>query len=160
MFTASISVVASDYRIKGQIAERGWESFRATGGSAAYDLHGIFTSEGSASYTLAPGETKLVDTGLSIHIRNPGFCALVLPRSGLASKRGLAPINSPGLIDSDYQGPLKVALHNFSSEPQTVEDFERIAQLLFIPVVTVNAELMPAHVDATQRGAGGFGSTG
>lgn len=159
MFRTSISIVANDDRIKKQIQERGFESFRGSAGAAGYDLHACL-GNGYTSYTLSPGETLMVDTGLSIYIGNPGFAAFVLPRSGIASKKKLAPINAPGLIDSDYQGPLKVALHNHGREEVTITDYERIAQLIFLPVVEVRAELVDAHKDATQRGEGGFGSTG
>lgn len=159
MFTISTNVVATDDRIRQQIKAQGFESFRASSGSAAYDLHAILPPS-EMDIRIQAHSTVLIDTGLSIHIGNAGFCALVLARSGLASKKQLAPINSPGLIDSDYQGPLKVALHNFSSEDRIIQDFERIAQLLFIPVAAVRGVLVDSHVDATARGAGGFGSTG
>lgn len=159
MFRTSISVVANDERIRRQIQEQGFESFRGSAGAAGYDLHACL-GNGYTSYTLSPGETLMVDTGLSIYIGNSGFAAFVLPRSGTASKKTLAPINTPGLIDSDYQGPLKVALHNHGKNEVSITDFERIAQLVFMPVVEVRIELVTAHKNATQRGEGGFGSTG
>lgn len=159
MFRTSISVVANDERIRRQIQEQGFESFRGSAGAAGYDLHACL-GNGYTRYTLSPGETLMVDTGLSIYIGNSGFAAFVLPRSGIASKKTLAPINTPGLIDSDYQGPLKVALHNHGKNEVTITDFERIAQLVFMPVVEVRVELVTAHKNATQRGEGGFGSTG
>ena len=159
MFNLRLNVVATDDRIRLQINEQGFSSFRATPGSAAYDLHACGLP--GYSYTvLEPGETRMIDTGLSVHISSPGFCALIVPRSGTASKKKLAPINSPGLIDSDYQGPLKIALHNFGDAPASIEDFERVAQLLFIPCVAVTATLVEAHEVATARAEGGFGSTG
>lgn len=166
MFRTSISIVANDERIRRQIQEQGFESFRGSAGAAGYDLHACLGNghtdygNGFNDYTLSPGETLMVDTGLSIYIGNAGFAAFVLPRSGIASKKTLAPINTPGLIDSDYQGPLKVALHNHGKNEVSITDFERIAQLVFMPVVEVRVELVTAHKNATQRGEGGFGSTG
>ena len=108
--------------------------------------------------TIAPGKTVLVHTGIAMAIPE-GYVGLVYARSGLASKRGLAPANKVGVIDSDYRGEIMVALHNHGSEPQTVENGERIAQIVFTPyaaaIFTVTDEL-----DDTARGTGGFGSTG
>ena len=122
--------------------------------AAGADLYAIM----DAPLTLAPGETALVHTGLAVEIPT-GFVGLVCARSGLATKRGLAPANKVGVIDADYRGEIMVALHNHSAESQTIDHGERIAQFLITPVLT------PAYEEAeelsdTDRGAGGFGSTG
>lgn len=111
-----------------------------------------------APVTVAPGQTVFVPTGLAMELP-VGYVGLVYARSGLACKRGLAPANKVGVIDSDYRGEFIVALHNHGTEPQTVASGERIAQLVVAPI------LMPEYVEtdslsATQRGTGGFGSTG
>lgn len=108
--------------------------------------------------TVAPGETAFIPTGLAMELPQ-GYVGLIYARSGLACKRGLAPANKVGVIDSDYRGEFIVALHNHGTEPQTVSGGERIAQLVVTPI------LIPTYVEAeqledTQRGAGGFGSTG
>ena len=108
--------------------------------------------------TIAPGETVFVHTGLAMEIP-VGYAGLVYARSGLASKRGLAPANKVGVVDSDYRGELMVALHNHGRESQTIEDGERIAQLVITPYLT--AQFFEAEdLSDTARGAGGFGSTG
>ena len=111
-----------------------------------------------APVSIAPGETVMIHTGLAMEIP-VGFAGLVYARSGLASKRGLAPANKVGVVDADYRGELMVALHNHSSQSQTVEDGERIAQLVITPFLT--AQFMETDtLSDTARGAGGFGSTG
>ena len=128
----------------------------ATAGSAAMDLRAVFEGE---SLTLAPNECRLVGTGLAFHIGNPDYCALVLPRSGLGYKHGIVLGNLVGLIDSDYQGELKVPLWNRSQTPYTIALGERIAQLMFQTVT--RATLLPvAAFGASERGEGGFGHTG
>lgn len=128
----------------------------ATAGSAAMDLRAVFEGE---SLTLAPNECRLVGTGLAFHIGNPDYCALVLPRSGLGYKHGIVLGNLVGLIDSDYQGELKVPLWNRSQTPYTIALGERIAQLMFQTVA--RATLLPvAAFGASERGEGGFGHTG
>lgn len=108
--------------------------------------------------TIAPGETVLLHTGLAVAIPQ-GYVGLVYARSGLATKRGLAPANKVGVIDADYRGEVRVALHNHGSVPQVVEDGDRVAQLVIVPYLT--AWFTPAEeLDDTGRGAGGFGSTG
>ena len=108
--------------------------------------------------TVAPGETVLIHTGLALAIPQ-GFVGLVYARSGLATKQGLAPANKVGVIDADYRGELMVALHNHSEETRTVEQGDRIAQLVIAPYLT--AQFTPQEeLDDTQRGEGGFGSTG
>ena len=111
-----------------------------------------------APLTIAPGETVFVHTGLAMEIP-VGYAGLVYARSGLASKRGLAPANKVGVVDSDYRGELMVALHNHVTETQTIEDGERIAQLVITPYLT--AQFFEAdELTDTVRGTGGFGSTG
>ncbi len=111
-----------------------------------------------APITIAPAEIVLVHTGLSIEIPE-GYVGLVYARSGLASKRGLAPANKVGVIDADYRGEVMVALHNHSATPQTIEPSERIAQLVIAPYLTAEFEEADDLSD-TARGSGGFGSTG
>ena len=108
--------------------------------------------------TIAPGETKLVHTGIAMEIPE-GLVGLIYARSGLASKRGLAPANKVGVIDSDYRGEVMVALHNHSNAPQTVTAGERIAQIVFAPYYAAEFTVVDELSD-TVRGAGGFGSTG
>lgn len=111
-----------------------------------------------APVTIAPGETKLVHTGIAMAIPT-GLVGLIYARSGLASKRGLAPANKVGVIDSDYRGELMVALHNHGTVAQTVEVGERIAQLVLAPYYAADFSVVDS-LDDTARGAGGFGSTG
>ena len=108
--------------------------------------------------TIEPGETKFIPTGLAFEIPE-GYAGFVHARSGLASKRGLAPANKVGVIDADYRGEVMVALHNHGKEPQTVEAGERIAQMIIAPFVAVNY-VFSDELDDTARGEGGFGSTG
>ena len=108
--------------------------------------------------TIEPNETKLIKTGLAMAIPE-GLAGLIYARSGLASKRGLAPANKVGVIDSDYRGEVMVALHNHGTTPQTVEHGERIAQLVLAPIVTADFNVVD-DLDTTARGEGGFGSTG
>lgn len=108
--------------------------------------------------TIASGETRLIHTGIAMAIPK-GMVGLIYARSGLASKRGLAPANKVGVIDSDYRGEIMVALHNHSSEPQSIVDGERIAQMVFTPYFTASFSLVD-DLDVTTRGEGGFGSTG
>lgn len=108
--------------------------------------------------TIQPGQTVLLPTGISIAVP-AGYAGMVFARSGLASKQGLAPANKVGVIDADYRGPVMVALHNHSQEPRTVNHGDRVAQLVIMPVLTPELEEV-AELDETQRGAGGFGSTG
>ena len=107
---------------------------------------------------IAPGETKLIHTGLSMEIP-VGYAGLIYARSGLASKKGLAPANKVGVVDSDYRGEVMVALHNHSRIVQSIEPFERIAQLVVAPFLRVDYELAET-LEQTERGEGGFGSTG
>ncbi|GAA5233902.1 dUTP diphosphatase [Verticiella sediminum] len=127
----------------------------ATSGSAGLDLRACL----DAPITLAPGDTALVPTGLAIHIGDPGYAALILPRSGLGHKHGIVLGNLVGLIDSDYQGQLMVSTWNRGQTTFTLEPFERLAQLVIVPVAQVGFERVEDFA-ASERGAGGFGSTG
>jgi dUTP pyrophosphatase len=108
--------------------------------------------------TLLPHETKLISTGVAMAIPK-GLMGLIFARSGLASKRGLAPANKVGVVDADYRGEIMVALHNHSEQEQTIEPKERIAQMVFVPYIKGIFEVVD-NLDDTTRGAGGFGSTG
>ena len=127
----------------------------ATAGSAGLDLRACI----DAPIVLAPGAAELVPTGIAIHIGDPGHAAMILPRSGLGHKHGIVLGNLVGLIDSDYQGPLMVSCWNRGQAPFTIEPFERIAQLVVVPVVRAEFRVV-ASFDASGRGSGGFGSTG
>ncbi len=122
--------------------------------AAGADLYALL----DAPVTIMPSETLLVHTGLSMEIPE-GYAGLIYARSGLASKKGLAPANKVGVVDADYRGEVMVALHNHSDKPQTVEHGERIAQLVVAPFLAVSYEEAEELSD-TVRGAGGFGSTG
>ena len=122
--------------------------------AAGADLYACEETE----VTILPGETKLIHTGIALEIPD-GLVGLIYARSGLATKRGLAPANKVGVIDSDYRGQVMVALHNHGKLPQTVCYGERVAQLLITPVFTPGF-LEAEELDDTQRGTGGFGSTG
>ena len=127
----------------------------ATPGSAGLDLRACL----DAAITLAPGQTTLIPTGLAIHIGDPGLAAIILPRSGLGHKHGIVLGNLVGLIDSDYQGQLMVSCWNRGQAEFTIQPFERIAQLVIVPVVQATFRRVDSF-EASDRGAGGFGSTG
>ena len=127
----------------------------ATAGSAGLDLRAMLDEP----LTLAPGETKLIKTGLAIHLADPGYAALILPRSGLGHKHGIVLGNLVGLIDSDYQGELMVSTWNRGKNSFTIEPMERIAQLVIVPVVQMQMNIVE-DFQASDRGASGFGSTG
>jgi len=127
----------------------------ATDGSAGLDLRACL----SQPLVLEPGDTQLIGTGLAIHIADPALAALILPRSGLGHKHGIVLGNLVGLIDSDYQGELMVSCWNRGQTRFTVEPGERLAQLVLVPVVQAEFEVVD-EFDSSQRGAGGFGSTG
>lgn len=127
----------------------------ATEGSAGMDLRACL----DAPLVLAPGDTALIPTGIAVHIGDPGLCATILPRSGLGHKHGIVLGNLVGLIDSDYQGPLMVSCWNRGRAAFTVEPGERIAQIVFLPVVQVQFEVVQDFEQST-RGSGGFGHTG
>ncbi|WP_409272102.1 dUTP diphosphatase [Pseudomonas sp. KCJK9111] len=127
----------------------------ATPGSAGLDLRALLAQD----TVLEPGQTVLIPTGLSIHISDPGLAALVLPRSGLGHKHGIVLGNLVGLIDSDYQGELMVSCWNRGTTTFTIAVGERIAQLMLVPVVQAQFEIVESF-DQSQRGAGGFGHSG
>jgi dUTP pyrophosphatase len=127
----------------------------ATLGSAGLDLRACL----DAPLTLAPGQTQLIPTGIAIHLDEPGLAAVLLPRSGLGHKHGIVLGNLVGLIDSDYQGQVMVSCWNRGGVPFTIEPGERIAQMVVVPVVQVDFEIVEEFT-ASHRGAGGFGSSG
>jgi dUTP pyrophosphatase len=138
-----------DARMRDQLPAYG------TPGSAGLDLRASL----DAPLIIEPGATQLVPTGLAIHIADPGYAAVILPRSGLGHKHGIVLGNLVGLIDSDYQGPLMVSAWNRSTTPYTLQPMERLAQLVVLPVAQVQFNLVE-DFDTSARGAGGFGSTG
>jgi len=127
----------------------------ATEGSAGLDLRACV----DAPLTLAPGQTVLVPTGLAIHIADPGYAAMILPRSGLGHKNGIVLGNLVGLIDSDYQGQLMVSTWNRGQSAFTLQPMDRLAQLVVVPVVQVGFNVVEEFA-SSDRGTGGFGSTG
>ena len=127
----------------------------ATEGSAGLDLRACI----DAPITLAPGQTELIPTGLAIHIADAQLAAVILPRSGLGHKHGVVLGNLVGLIDSDYQGPLMVSAWNRGDKDFTIEPGERMAQMVFVPVVQAEFNIVN-DFDATERGQGGFGHSG
>ena len=127
----------------------------ATPGSAGLDLRACIDT----ALTIDAGQTVLIPTGLAIHIADPGLAAMILPRSGLGHKHGIVLGNLVGLIDSDYQGPLMVSCWNRGATAFTLQPLERIAQLVIVPVVQARFRVVP-EFEASDRGAGGFGSTG
>lgn len=127
----------------------------ATPGSAGLDLRACL----DAPLELAPGQTVLIPTGMAIHIGDANLCATILPRSGLGHKHGIVLGNLVGLIDSDYQGPLMVSMWNRGNQSFTIEPGDRIAQLVFMPVVQAEFNLVTGF-DSSERGEGGFGHSG
>lgn len=127
----------------------------ATEGSAGLDLRACI----DAPLEIKPGETVLISTGLAIHIADPGLAATILPRSGLGHKHGIVLGNLVGLIDSDYQGPLKISCWNRGDKVYTLQPGERIAQLVIVPVLRAKFEVVP-EFEQSSRGEGGFGHTG
>ena len=127
----------------------------ATAGSAGLDLRACI----DAPLTLEPGQTVLVPTGLAIHLADPGYAAVILPRSGLGHKNGIVLGNLVGLIDSDYQGQLMVSTWNRSQAAFTLQPMDRLAQLVVVPVLQVGFNVVE-EFESSARGAGGFGSTG
>lgn len=127
----------------------------ATAGSAGVDLRACL----DAPLTLTPGDCELLPSGMAIHIGDPGLAAMILPRSGLGHKHGIVLGNLVGLIDSDYQGQLMVSCWNRGATTFTVEPGERIAQMVLVPVVRASLEVVD-DFDASERGEGGFGSSG
>ncbi|MGI9216920.1 MAG: dUTP diphosphatase [Hydrogenophaga sp.] len=145
-----IDVKILDPRMAGQLPAY------ATPGSAGLDLRACL----DAPLTLAPNAWQLVPTGLAIHLADPGYAAMLLPRSGLGHKHGIVLGNLVGLIDSDYQGQLMVSAWNRSDVAFTIEPMERIAQMLIVPVVQATFNVVDDFAAASERGAGGYGSTG
>jgi dUTP pyrophosphatase len=144
-----LEVKILDQRIHGMLPHY------ASAGAAGLDLRACLES----SLVLQPGDSQLVSSGIAIHVGDPGYAAVILPRSGLGAKSGIVLGNLVGLIDSDYQGPLMVSLWNRGKAPFTVQPLDRIAQLIVVPVVQVQFEVVEEFA-ASARGAGGFGSTG
>ncbi|MFN4005071.1 MAG: dUTP diphosphatase [Hylemonella sp.] len=128
----------------------------ATPGSAGLDLRACIQEP----VTLLPNAWQLIPTGLAIHLADPGYAALILPRSGLGHKHGIVLGNLVGLIDSDYQGQLMVSAWNRSPTAYTIEPLERIAQLVIVPVVQARFNVVSDFAAVTERGSGGYGSTG
>ena len=127
----------------------------ATPGSAGLDLRAVLDEK----LLLAPGDTQLVGTGLAVYVEDPGYAAMILPRSGLGHKHGIVLGNLVGLIDSDYQGELMVSLWNRGNEVYEVQPAERIAQFVVMPVLQAEFEVVD-DFSASSRGAGGFGHSG
>ena len=136
-------------RLRGQLPQY------APPGSAGLDLRACIDS----AITLAPGQTELVPTGIAIHLNDPGYAAIILPRSGLGHKHGIVLGNLVGLIDSDYQGQIFISTWNRGSTAFVLNPMERLAQLVVVPVAQVEFNVVD-DFDASTRGAGGFGSTG
>jgi len=145
-----IDVKILDPRLTDQMPEY------ATPGSAGLDLRACI----DAPLVLAPNAWQLVSTGLAIHLADPAYAAMILPRSGLGHKHGIVLGNLVGLIDSDYQGPLMVSAWNRSSTAYTLAPMERLAQLVILPVVQASFRVVEDFGQTTERGAGGYGSTG
>jgi dUTP pyrophosphatase len=144
-----LDVKILDLRLRGQLPQY------ATPGSAGLDLRACIDS----AITLAPGQTELVPTGIAIHLNDPGYAAIILPRSGLGHKHGIVLGNLVGLIDSDYQGQIFISTWNRGSTAFVLNPMERLAQLVVVPVAQVEFNVVD-DFDASTRGAGGFGSTG
>ncbi len=144
-----LEVKILDERIRGMLPRH------ATAGAAGLDLRACI----EAPLTLQPGDSQLVHSGIAIHVADPGYAAVVLPRSGLGSKHGIVLGNLVGLIDSDYQGEVLVSVWNRGRASFTIQPLDRIAQLLVVPVMQVDLEVVEEFAESS-RGAGGFGSTG
>jgi len=145
----TLDVKVLDARLRGSLPQY------ATAGAAGLDLRACLDQP----LTLAPGASELVPSGIAIHLGDPGLAAVVLPRSGLGHKHGIVLGNLVGLIDSDYQGQIMVSVWNRGQAAFTIQPMERIAQLVVVPVVQVRLNVVE-EFEASQRGAGGFGSTG
>ncbi len=145
-----LDVKIMDARLRGMMPNY------ATLGSAGLDLRACLEN----ALTLQPNAWQLVPTGMAIHLQDPHYAALILPRSGLGHKHGIVLGNLVGLIDSDYQGQLMVSAWNRSDVAFTIEPMERIAQLVIVPVVQAQFNVVDEFAQSTQRGAGGYGSTG
>lgn len=145
----NIDIKILDARMKDQLPAY------ATPGSAGLDLRACI----DAPITIEPGQTVLIPTGLAIYLADPGYAAMILPRSGMGHKNGIVLGNLVGLIDSDYQGQLMVSTWNRGQHPFTLNPMERLAQLIIVPVLQVGFNVVEEFGDS-ERGAGGFGSTG
>ena len=145
----AVDVKILDTRMTGNLPAYG------TPGAAALDLRAALAHE----TVLEPGQVLLVPTGIAMHLSDPGLAAMILPRSGLGHKNGVVLGNLVGLIDSDYQGELKVSVWNRSDKPFTIVPMERIAQVVIVPVVQIDWNVVE-EFNASDRGAGGFGHTG
>ena len=157
--TSSIEIKKIDTGFDGEWRNNEWMPLPASPGAAARDLRACIDE--SNNPLLMPGETRLVRTGLSIHIKDPNRCAFILPRSGLGHKQGIVLGNLVGLIDSDYMGELMVSIWNRSqSNEYKLRDGERIAQLIVLPVPAYVFHEVTEFSAISERGAGGFGSTG
>ncbi len=128
----------------------------ATEGAAALDLRACIEE----AVTLQPGETVTIPSGIAIGIHDPGLVAILAPRSGLGIKHGIVLANTIGVIDSDYQGEIKIGLRNQGQAPYTIQPGERVCQMLFIPVVQASLRVVEVFSEDSRRGAGGFGHTG
>jgi dUTP pyrophosphatase len=144
-----LEVKILDERIRGMLPHY------ATAGAAGLDLRAAIHKE----MVLKPGQSELVPTGMAIHIADPGYAAMILPRSGLGAKNGIVLGNLVGLIDSDYQGPLMVSIWNRGQAAFTIQPLDRIAQLIVVPVAQVELQVVEEFA-VSARGTGGFGSTG
>jgi dUTP diphosphatase len=144
-----LEVKILDERIRGLLPRY------ATSGAAGLDLRACL----EAPLVLQPGDSQLVPSGMAIHLGDPGYAAVILPRSGLGAKSGIVLGNLVGLIDSDYQGPLMISLWNRGQAAFTIQPLDRIAQLVVVPVVQMELQVVEEFA-ASARGAGGFGSTG
>ena len=147
----SIQLKILDPRLQGEFGLPAY----ATSGSAGLDLRACLKE----ALTIAPGQCCLIPTGLAVHIADPGLAAILLPRSGLGHKHGIVLGNLVGLIDSDYQGEVMVSCWNRSGESFTIEPGERIAQMVFVPIVQPTFEVVDTFIEST-RGTGGFGHSG
>lgn len=146
----NIHVIVRDRRLKEIFLSQGSQD------AAGYDLRASLEQP----LVLMPGETELIDTGLSVYIRDPGVAATILPRSGLGHKHGIVLGNLVGLIDADYQGNLMMSVWNRSDRPFTIEPLDRLAQLVFLPVIKPTFEVVESFDAASARGEGGFGHSG
>jgi dUTP pyrophosphatase len=144
-----LEVKILDQRIRGMLPHY------ASAGAAGLDLRACLEN----TLILQPGDSQLVSSGIAIHVGDPGYAAVILPRSGLGAKSGIVLGNLVGLIDSDYQGPLMISVWNRGKSAFAIQPLDRVAQLIVVPVVQVEFEVVEEFA-ASARGAGGFGSTG
>ena len=155
MTSITIALKILDERLRGTPDQAPLLPAYATPGSAGLDLRACVPQ----ALVLQPGQCELIPTGIAIHIGDPNLAAVILPRSGLGHKHGVVLGNLVGLIDSDYQGPLMVSCWNRGTQPFTLEPLERLAQLVIVPVMQARFDLVESF-EASNRGSGGFGSTG